>query len=252
MVNAGLNHPYALGLLILLMSTFLLKQPFRNLSRKIKLWEWQRALKLAQHAACFNQMYLKVNGFFISLEARKKFGDAPQYVYGEIEFLPFIALLSLTKPNEHTVFYDLGCGTGKAILACAMVYPIKRAVGIELFPSLYQAACAQKNLLGSITEYTPNAAKIEFILGDYFEVAYTDATTIFINSTSLFGATWERLCALIDALPQVTTVITTSKPLTSNRLNAIATSKLEMSWGVVTAFIHSSKQLSTNPIEIIE
>ena len=68
--------------------------------------------------------------------ARQK-QDAIEYVYGEIEFLPFIALLSLDKPDSKTVFYDLGSGIGKAVLACAMVYPVHKSVGVELLPELY-------------------------------------------------------------------------------------------------------------------
>lgn len=70
----------------------------------------------------FQNLYEDVDGYSISRKARVKM-DAFAYTYGEIEFLSFIALLSLVKPNENSVFYDLGSGTGKAVIAAAMVYP---------------------------------------------------------------------------------------------------------------------------------
>lgn len=73
-----------------------------------------------------------------------------EYAYGEIKFMSFIALLSLTNPDADTVFYDLGSGIGKAVLACSMVFPIRKSVGVELFPELYVDACTRAKDLAKI------------------------------------------------------------------------------------------------------
>ena len=134
----------------------------RHLATKIKIKAWQRALNVPEHRAVFENLYHDVNGFKLSQQARLK-GDAFEYAYGEIEFEPFIALLSLAKTNADTVFYDLGSGTGKAVLAAAMVFPIKKSVGIELFTELHSCAWSQTNKLAKIPSYSQVAKKIEFI-----------------------------------------------------------------------------------------
>ncbi|MFI4919113.1 MAG: hypothetical protein ACHP65_06120 [Legionellales bacterium] len=215
----------------------------QQLKKKVRIVRWQQALNLQQHHKTFQQLYQDVDGFLLSRQARLR-GDALEYVYGEIEFLPFIALLSLTNPNSDTVFYDLGSGTGKAVLAAAMVYPLRKSVGIELHPELYFCACQQAARLTALQTDGAKAASIEFILGDFFEVDLNSATLIFINATALFGQTWVDLCQRLALLPQLQTVITTSKALCSSVFSLTMSTEIQMSWGVVRAFIHTRKTIN--------
>ena len=215
---------------------------FQSIRKQIRIKRWQKALALQEHSLVFHQLYKEVNGFILSRQARQK-QDAFEYVYGEIEFLPFVALLSLANPNPNTVFYDLGCGTGKAVLSCALVYPVKKSIGVELLPDLFLSATNQAKRLAEINHYAEHAKKIEFILGDFLEVNLNDATLIFINSTALFGPTWEKLCSRLSTLPHLDTVITTSKALLSSDFSLIKSTKVQMSWGVVFAYIHTRKTI---------
>lgn len=205
-----------------------------------KVRRWQKSLNLSAHLAVFDAQYQSINGALISRKARKN-NDAIEFIYGEIEFLPFIALLSLVKPNANTVFYDLGCGVGKAVLACAMVYPVAKSAGIELLPELYSTACQQKDQLASIGNYSYCIDSIVFYNADFLLANYDDATLIFINSTTFIGEAWVKLCARIDNLPKILTVITISKPLACTNFTLLKSTKLQMSWGVVEAYIHNKK-----------
>ena len=202
--------------------------------------QWQKSLHLQEHMQIFEQLYQNTNGFVLSLKDRQK-GDTLDYVYGEIDFCSFIALLSLAKPDENAVFYDLGCGVGKAVLACAMVYPVQQSIGVEVLPALHSEACHLVKQLTTIKNYSECASKTEFILGDFLEVNLDKATYIFINATSFFNPTWDMLCARLDYLPHLTTVITTSKALHSTIFTPIKKTKVQMGWGVVTAYIHAKK-----------
>lgn len=201
----------------------------------------EKTLHIDEHERVFHQLYHHANGFLLSQQARQK-SDSLDYVYGEIKFLPFLALFSLTQPDEQTVFYDLGCGVGKAVLACAMVYPISKSVGIEILPQLYFNACRQVDYLAQLSGYAEQTKKIEFILGDFLEVNLDEATIIFINSTSFFGPTWEKICARLEQLPNLKVVITTSKTLPGKYFKVILQTQIEMSWGVVFAYIHARKK----------
>lgn len=216
----------------------------RYLAGRIKqrrISQWKKTLHIDEHERVFQQLYHHANGFLLSQQARQK-NDSLDYVYGEITFLPFLALFSLSQPDEQTVFYDLGCGIGKAVLACAMVYPIAKSVGIEILPHLYFNACRQLDYLAKLPDYAEQTKKVEFILGDFLEVNLHEATIIFINSTSFFGPTWEKICERLEQLPKLKTVITTSKTLPGKHFKVILQTQIEMSWGVVFAYIHARKK----------
>ena len=60
-------------------------------------------------------------------------------VYGEIDFFAFVNILDLISPAEGSSFVDLGHGTGKAVVAAALMFSpqFTRIHGIELLTSLY-------------------------------------------------------------------------------------------------------------------
>lgn len=227
-----------LVILVILMALFFFFM--RQRRRILRIKRWQKILNLQDHQHVFQQLYQPIDGFILSNLARQK-QNAIEYTYGEIEFLPFIALLSLVKPDRETVFYDLGSGIGKAVIACAMVYPVLKSVGVELLPELYLGALDQAKKLATNLDYAEKTKKIEFVLGNFLEVDLKEATLIFINSTTIFGSVWESLCILLDNLPQLNHVITTSKTLMSTHFLVTNHTKIEMSWGIVEAYIHTRK-----------
>ena len=240
MVDEGFSLIYSKSALVCFFIFIIILQIYYRKKKRIRIRRWQNSLNLREHSYVFQHLYQHVDGFRLSLLARKK-QDAIEYVYGEIEFFSFIALLSLVRPDHKTVFYDLGSGIGKAVLACAMVYPIHKCVGIEFLPELYKSACEQTRQLIKIQNYTESAKKIKFIQGDFLEVDLQEATLVFINSTTIIGSIWENLCARLEELTQLNAIITTSKPLLSSNFLVEKSTKVQMSWGVVTAYIHVRK-----------
>jgi hypothetical protein len=204
-----------------------------RLNRQIK--TWRKRLNMDKHEVIFNNLYFKVNGFFLSKQARAPL-DALEWIYGEIVFESFIALLSLAKPNENTIFYDLGSGVGKAVLACAMVFPVRHCYGIELFDNLHRCAEQQKIALGLTDDYKVIANKISFIKGNILHSNFSNATLIFINASGFFGEFWSELSKHLEELKSKTMVISTSKPLESNQFIINNKTQVKMSWGVVAVF----------------
>ncbi|STX27622.1 putative methyltransferases [Legionella beliardensis] len=203
-------------------------------TRKIK--KWQRALQLNLHQPIFNRLYAQVNGFALSKLARCNH-DAIEYTYGEIEFESFIALLTSCHPQANTVFYDLGSGTGKAVIACAMVFDIDKIYGIELFTPLHQCATKQQQKLALIKGYQDKARKIILRQGNFLEESMVDGTIIFINATTFIAELWEKLSRHIEQVKPATLVITTSKALTSKQFIIKKVMPVKMSWGIVNAYI---------------
>ena len=207
-------------------------------SRKIKILRWRNAMALSKHDAAYTRLFANIDGFALSRAARVKQDDL-EYVYGEIEFTSFIALLSLAKPNPDTVFYDLGSGTGKAVIACAMVFHVRKCVGVELFQSLHEVASDQQHQLSYLPDYCSKAQTIQFINANFLKADVHDATLIFINATAFFGETWIKLSQRIEKTTQCTTVISTSKALKSSAFAITQVVTVQMSWGLVKAYIQT-------------
>lgn len=204
--------------------------------RRYRIWSWQNILQIKQHLTVLNRISAPINGFQLSRQARQH-TDAYEYVYGEIDIQSFIALLSLLHPNSSTVFYDLGSGVGKTVLACAMVFEIKKAYGIELFSILDQAAKQQLQQLCHLPNYQSIHRKINFICDDFLTVMLDDATIIYIAATGLFGETWIQLNQRLEQLSHSPLIITTTKKLLSPRFTILHQTKVQMTWGIVDAYI---------------
>ena len=157
------------------------------------------------------------------------------------------------KINEG-LFYDLGSGTGKAVLAMSLMHKFKKCIGIEYLDNLIQLSQGIKqnydqsiiNIFESNRQLfsIDNPNIIEFIQGDFFKHSWEDATIIFANST----------CFSMDMIKNIaekankecksgTIIITFTKRLT--KLNADWELKdgfrRLMTWGIATIYIHRRK-----------
>ncbi len=222
-------------LLLIIISLFALLYPYWQKRMAIK--HWYNTLAIDKHKNNHLTLFRDINGFALSREARTT-GDAIEYTYGEIDFVPFIALLSLVKPNMNTVFYDLGSGTGKAVLACAMVFNVRKSCGIELFNALHETALKQQHHLQQLPDYRMHANTLHFMNADFTQVDFSDATLIFMNATAFFGETWAVNQQCLHQLKPGAIVITTSKKLSLDIFRIIKTTTVQMSWGPVSAYVH--------------
>ncbi len=202
-----------------------------------KIWRWKRKIGLNQHLKALNLINRDFNGFHISKQARLQ-SDSLEYVYGEIELISFAALISLCAPSKSSVFYDLGSGIGKTVLFCAMIFPIKKSCGIELLEPLHQAALTQYQHLCKNENYRENLQCVTYHQGNFLDMDLSDATIIYINATAYFGETWHLLNSKLEQLSQNPIIITTSKQLTTEAYELIRITRVQMSWGIVKAFIY--------------
>lgn len=222
-------------ILILLLAVCAISYP--RWKRKATITRWRKSLDLDTHYRNYQQLFKDVDGFALSRQARAGH-DAMEYTYGEIDFISFIALLSLAKPDNNTIFCDLGSGTGKAVLACAMVFNIKKSYGIELFSTLHHAAIKQQKRLQRLSDhYSEKATRIHFIHADFLHADFSDATLIIINATAFFGETWITLNQRLKKLKPGTIIITTSKKLSTDVFILKKITTVQMSWGLVNAYI---------------
>jgi len=201
----------------------------QGLKNYLAIRKWKKVYEIDKHIQDINQYFEDINGYTLSKNARD---EAPSLAltYGEIDLESFLALVSLAKPSPDTIFYDLGCGLGKTVIACAQVYKIKKAYGVEFLPGLLNKA-------KSITSQHKN---IEFIQDDILQINWQDATMLFINVATFLPDTWQLICNKINQSP-TQTVITCAKPIVNNINWQIRETKVMTSWGIISAYIHHLK-----------
>lgn len=159
-----------------------------------------------------------------------------------------------SKPINDGVFYDLGSGAGKAVIAMSLIHKFKRLVGIELLENLFKLSQGIKqNYNNTIDEKVENNRRlltfdipnnIEFIQGNFLNQSWEDASFIFANST----------CFSMDIINSIankankecksgTIIITFTKRL--NKLNSdwelTDGFRRLMTWGVATIYVHKRK-----------
>lgn len=221
---------------------FLLCLNFSYINNQRKLNSWKKKLNLSLHRNNFLSIFQNIDGFAISKKARQNKVHT-ELIYGEIEFYSFIALLCQIEINKNTVFYDLGCGVGKAVIACSMVFNPKKAVGIELIPELYKSATHAKQVFKKVYDHHT----IDFILSDFKVANLDEATCIFINATALFDSTWQEMSLIFELLQKLEYVITVSKIVKSSKFTVLSKTSVQMSWGIATVYIHKASPLRLAP-----
>jgi len=238
----------AYGVVVVLVLALMLQWHRYAAVRRVK--RWRRGLDLERHEPAFDRLYQPVDGFSLSRQARQD-GDAPEFVYGEVEFESFVALLSVCRVDSGTVFYDLGSGVGKAVVACAMVFRVHRSCGLELFSGLHVCAEQQKARLLSLPEYSHLNETIIFKQGNFLDCSLLDATLVFVNASAFFGELWDRISQHLEQVQPGSIVVTTSKALRSSQFVTLKITRVQMSWGYVSAFIQQRRAVQSTPDEII-
>ena len=77
--------------------------------------------------------------------------DELSLTYYEVEYLPFKTLLHDIGAVDGQIFYDLGCGVGKALVAASLSgIRFMKCIGVEILPTLSSTAQTIVNTLSSI------------------------------------------------------------------------------------------------------
>jgi hypothetical protein len=71
---------------------------------------------------------------------QKTINEEKSLIYGEIDFHSFYRILRKINPKAGGNFYDLGSGTGKAVIAARFIRDFNRCIGIEILSGLHSHA----------------------------------------------------------------------------------------------------------------
>lgn len=183
------------------------------------------------------------NPYYVSLHFREEHHiDGEQFTYGEILPSSFAQLLNLTSPVAGEIFYDLGCGSGKAVFCAPLCFPFLKAKGVELLPPLFEYCSKLKNqFMQLVTEskyFKKNVPSVEFFQGDLLNVDFSDGNIFFLNATCFRDDDWNNLIKKLSALPVGVRVIIVTRHLENEAFELIETGTYSMSWGFSSVFIY--------------
>lgn len=180
-----------------------------------------------------HDLYQDINAYQISIAAREKHGmDNKNFVYGEVDTTTLISILEQLKLPKDAVFYDLGSGAGKQVLAAALYHPFKKAVGVEYFEELCQVSQAKLVLLN------PEKENIEFIHGDYFNIDFSDGDCFLVNATCFTKEQWAQLIDKLLAIKPGSYIIVITKSVDNSGFKLLSEATESMSWGLATTRVY--------------
>ncbi|CAK4105133.1 unnamed protein product [Aphanomyces euteiches] len=180
----------------------------------------------------------------LSLQARqgKEEFDTTSSVYGEIAFFPFADIIqSVTTELTGGVFYDLGSGVGKAVVAAALVHKFDKAVGIELLKPLVDFSHGRVDKLLETNDVVGQT--ISYICGSFFDHSWRDGDVVFSHSTCFTPSMWQRISKDAEKLKQGAYFISVSHILASPLFEVLRTLTLPMSWGMCTIYIQRRRRI---------
>lgn len=230
LVASSLLIPFYIGY------RWLHKTLVRPYQAKRKFYHWANAYPRKQTHELLTALYQGISGWQLAKMALAKRGwQDNRFTYGEIPLFTFAAVLDKAQPKPEDVFYDLGCGVGKTVLAAALLYKLKKAVGIEYFPEIH-AVCLQcadtLRRLPRLSEYFPDKElNLEFQQGDLLDANIQDATIVFINATCFIGEQWLAIEEKLEGIQPGSRIILVTRSLASHRYKLLEHGVWPMSWG---------------------
>lgn len=184
----------------------------------------------------FDRLYEGVEGYPLSHQARNRLGTEDRSLtYGEVTPEGFLEVLAKAAPVPGETFYDLGSGTGRAVILAAMAHPFGRLVGIELLDTLHQAAVAVGARFDA--EVRPNLpapqkeATLELRGGDFLQADLSDAGVIFMQSNCFEPPLMKALLKKFESLPSGVRILALGQFLNAPHLDLEETGPCELGWG---------------------
>jgi len=198
-----------------------------------------------------NTLYRNVPAQRTSSRERKRLGlNDDALTYGEIDFLSFLLILDRAQPQSGEIFYDLGSGTGRALLVAALSAELSKVIGVELLPGLCKLAQIQINKAKTLVQvsserdkqlYLQSLDRIQVLNADFLQIDFSEADLIFINATCLSYYTWEKIVARLNKLKSGSRIIVTSKKIIHENFEGLYQGFELMSWGMNSVNIYRKR-----------
>ncbi len=201
-------------------------------------------MNTSQAKQIYNSLYSNVNGYYVSMNAKRKLAYTDKTLtYGEVLFDSFSEILFEAAPKTGEVFYDLGSGTGKAVLIANLLFPFSKTVGVELLKDINDVALQVAQRFDSEFKHAISKEKklpeLHYIEGNFLSYDFSDADIIFSHCTCHPDELIKIFSKRCDELLKTgARVITVTKPLFSEKFRLIKSKDYKMGWGEGTVLFY--------------
>jgi len=192
---------------------------------------------LHESSLLFHKLYQNVDGYQISFQARQKLSEnSSDLTYGEIPFVSWRQIILRANPKNGGVFFDLGSGSGRVVLASCLLFNFRKSVGVELLSELHEAALAiktnfEKLATSQIKEHIAGR-ELHFICSNFLNTDLRDADFIFINHILGDKKSFAQLeRKLLNELKSGTKIVTTIRRLANPAFKRLGSETYKFNWG---------------------
>ena len=187
---------------------------------------------------------------------------ATTLVYGEISFEAFGVIIEKIKKiygrpdvgasgesgvlqNRGGLFYDLGHGTGKAVVAAAILHNFDQCIGFEILESLFSLSLDMQAAYN--TRGKPKLTDREFdtfctfLHADFLDIKakdWRDGDIVFANSTCYDDELMTKISLLAAGMKKGSFFVSFTKRLPINDFVVLEHTMERMSWGEAPIYIH--------------
>ena len=165
-----------------------------------------------------------------------------EMTYAEMAFEAFAEVMRGVHPTPGSRFLDLGSGTGRQVMAAALLFDFAGCVGVEMHhalnsvaqqrPARAQAAVARA---GGLAEDLPD---MHFIENDFMHISWRDYDVVFANATDFPPSILQGIADQSRELPKGALLITCGHALTAGHLTCISSKTLPAEWGGMQVHVH--------------
>lgn len=148
---------------------------------------------------------------------------------GEVLYPSISKLIHVLQIKDEDVVVDLGSGIGQIVLQFFLLTHAKEVIGIEIVSSQHEQASralsqCKKDLPALFTD-----RQVTFLQGSFFDIPFTQANVIFINSVCFTQEMLLKLVVLLNAMTHLRVVLST-RALYGLRLRLKKIIRIECSW----------------------
>ena len=185
----------------------------------------------------FKQTFSTVEGSSISQSERKRLNCSgkSEFTYGEIDFVHMAPVLGLCMPQPGEVFWDLGCGAGKCMVAMGLLYPqLKKVCGVEFLDKLYETC---KNSLQNVQVSNRDLPEFDVKHGNMLEIDWSDADILFSSSICFPNELIEGILEKCHLLKKGARFITLKSFPQNNIFEVKYSIRVKMTWGKTGVYV---------------
>lgn len=191
----------------------------------------------------FNTLYSDINGYSLSTQGRAQITSGSKaFTYGEINPEAFYKILKEVVSPSQQVFYDLGSGTGKAVILATLLFDFQKSIGIEYLEPLEKAAegvlARYKREIEPTLPDKKQKQEAVFVNEDFLQYDFSDGDIIFTHSTCFPEELWTALIKKCEQLKKGTVLITVTRTVDSPFFEEMKSQEYGMGWGRATVHFY--------------